>query len=82
MFGRRALTPYKLLFIVMTWIGCTGNLKLVWSVSDTFNGLMAIPNLIAVVLLYKEVFQATRAYLARKRKGRLNGIRHHFTRRG
>ena len=82
LFGRRALTPYKLLFIVMTWVGCTGSLKLVWSVSDTFNGLMAIPNLIAVVLLSREVFQATRAYLARKRKGRLNGIRHHFTRRG
>lgn len=65
LFGEKLVLPYKLLFIAMTTIGCVGNLQLVWSISDTFNGLMAIPNLIAVVCLSKKVFTITKEYLNR-----------------
>ena len=46
-------------------VGCVGHLELVWSLSDTFNGLMAIPNLIAVLFLSNQVFAITRDYVRR-----------------
>lgn len=42
---------YKIIFIIIIAIGATSDLKSVWAIADTFNGLMAIPNLIGVVLL-------------------------------
>jgi AGCS family alanine or glycine:cation symporter len=49
LFGTKASLPYRLLWIGFVYLGATGSLHVVWSVSDTLNGLMAIPNLIAVV---------------------------------
>ncbi len=51
LFGRRVVMPYRLLFLVFVFLGAVGALELVWDVADTFNGLMAAPNLIALVLL-------------------------------
>jgi AGCS family alanine or glycine:cation symporter len=48
--GRRAILPYRLAWIGFVFVGATGSLQLVWSVADTLNGLMAIPNLIGVIL--------------------------------
>ena len=66
LFGLKPILLYKLIFIGMTVIGCVGQLELVWDISDTFNGLMAIPNLIAILFLSGEVFSITKSYLARK----------------
>lgn len=55
LFGERAVTPYKVVFIAMVVVGAVGRLELVWGVSDMFNGLMAIPNLLALVLLRRQV---------------------------
>ena len=49
LFGTRALLPYRLLWIAFVFIGATGSLKVIWDVSDTLNGLMALPNLVAVL---------------------------------
>lgn len=49
LFGARAALPYRLLWLVAIYFGATGSLHVVWDVSDTLNGLMAIPNLIAVL---------------------------------
>jgi len=49
LFGTGALLPYRLLWIAFVFVGATGSLQLVWSVSDTLNGLMALPNLVAVL---------------------------------
>ena len=49
LFGAAAALPYRLLWIVFVYLGATGSLQVIWSVSDTLNGLMAIPNLIAVL---------------------------------
>jgi AGCS family alanine or glycine:cation symporter len=62
--------PYKFIFIAAIYLGCTSSLNLVWDVSDTFNGLMALPNLISVSLLGGEVLQMTRDYLRRGGKRR------------
>ena len=47
-------------------IGATMDLGLVWSIAETFNGLMVIPNLIAVALLSGTVFKLVKEYFVRK----------------
>lgn len=49
LFGSRAALPYRLVWLVFIYLGAVGSLHLVWDVADTLNGLMAIPNLIAVL---------------------------------
>jgi AGCS family alanine or glycine:cation symporter len=49
LFGARAVMPYKIAWLVFIYLGAVGSLHLVWDVADTLNGLMAIPNLIAVL---------------------------------
>ena len=56
---------YKEAFVLMIFIGCTMNLGLAWDLSDTFNGLMAIPNLIGVIALSPVVMKITKNYVAR-----------------
>ena len=47
--GPKAVVPYKIAWLVFIYLGAVGSLHLVWDVADTLNGLMAIPNLIAVL---------------------------------
>ena len=47
--GERAILPYRLLWVGMVWFGATGSLRLIWDIADTLNGLMAVPNLVAVL---------------------------------
>lgn len=54
------LLIYKFLFLVMIVLGATMKLSLVWGISDTLNGAMAIPNLIALILLSPVVFRLTK----------------------
>ena len=56
---------YKVVFSLLAIVGATGGLTLVWDIADTLNGLMAIPNIIALLLLSKVVFDTTKEYLAR-----------------
>ncbi|MEX0960738.1 MAG: sodium:alanine symporter family protein [Burkholderiales bacterium] len=51
LFGRKVVTPYRVLFLAFLFVGAVGGLEVVWSVADTLNGLMAAPNLIALILL-------------------------------
>lgn len=50
-FGHKIVLPYRLLFLVFLFVGAVGGLELIWDVADTLNGLMAAPNLIALILL-------------------------------
>jgi AGCS family alanine or glycine:cation symporter len=56
---------YKVVFSLLAIVGATGGLTFVWDVADTLNGLMAIPNLIALLMLSKVVITLTKEYLAR-----------------
>ncbi len=49
LFGARAAMPYRIAWLVFIYLGSVGSLHLIWDVADTLNGLMAIPNLIAVL---------------------------------
>lgn len=65
--GARAIVPYRLLWVVFLTIGATLDLGLILTVSDIFNALMAVPNLIALVLLSGIVFSLTREAEAEER---------------
>ena len=51
LFGKRGMLPYKILFIAVIVIGPVLSLDLVWTIANILNALMAVPNLIAVLLL-------------------------------
>ncbi|MEX0731459.1 MAG: sodium:alanine symporter family protein [Aquisalimonadaceae bacterium] len=51
LFGPKVILPYRVLFLLFLFIGAIGGLEVVWDVADTLNGLMAAPNLIALILL-------------------------------
>ena len=57
-----ALTIYKIVFILVCVVGATGSGKLMWDIADTLNGMMAIPNLVALLLLSGPVTGITRDY--------------------
>lgn len=69
LFGSKATVIYRVIFIVFIVFGATMNLQLAWDLSDTFNGLMAIPNLIGVLTLSPVVVKITANYVQRKMKG-------------
>lgn len=71
LFGLKAVPIYKCLFILVVVAGCTASLDLVWDLSDTFNGLMAMPNLIAITLLSGKVIEELKDYLKRAKKGEI-----------
>lgn len=64
LFGRRAVLPYRLTFLGFILIGATGGLVAVWEFADTLNGLMAAPNLVALVALAGVVVREKAALLA------------------
>lgn len=66
LFGTRATIVYKVIFVVCIVFGATMNFELAWSIADTLNALMAIPNLIGVLALSGTVFAITRNYTERK----------------
>lgn len=63
LFGRKGMIPYKLIFIFVLLVAPIIALDMVWTLSDIFNALMAIPNLIAVLLLSGLVVKETNYYL-------------------
>ena len=65
LFGIKATVGYKVVFVAFIIVGATMNLDLAWDLSDTFNGLMAIPNLIGVVSLSSLVYRITQNYVDR-----------------
>jgi AGCS family alanine or glycine:cation symporter len=67
LFGPKAATPYKLTWLVFIYLGAIGSLHLVWDVADTLNGLMAIPNLVAVLASLGLVRRLTREFFSTAR---------------
>ena len=59
---------YRLIYVAMVAIGPYLTVSMVWGIADIFNGLMAFPNLVALVLLSPAVARTTRDYLARLQK--------------
>ena len=66
LFGAKSVKPYTVIFCLVAVLGATVDLGLLWSIADTLNGLMAIPNLIALALLSPVVFKLTKEYFAKE----------------
>ncbi|MDO5795052.1 MAG: alanine:cation symporter family protein, partial [Turicibacter sp.] len=62
LFGVKSIKPYRIIFILMVGLGAFLQLEAVWLIADIVNGLMALPNLIAIVALSKVVVAETSAY--------------------
>ncbi len=63
LFGNKAILFYRIIYLGTVYLGCVLSLDLVWNLGDIFNGLMAIPNLIALILLSGLIVKETRKYL-------------------
>ncbi len=68
LFSKKAVIVYKILFIIFIVAGSAMDLHLVWGISDTLNGLMALPNLFAVLLLSGTVIKYTNDYKIKHKK--------------
>ncbi|MBQ0131195.1 MAG: alanine:cation symporter family protein, partial [Comamonas sp.] len=63
--------PFRLLWVLAVFIGAVVTLDVAWLVADTLNALMAIPNLIALILLSPVIVKMTREYFAARTKQKL-----------
>ena len=68
--GTKSTIVYKVVFVAFILVGATMSLDLAWDISDTFNGLMSIPNLIGVISLSPLVARITRNYVRRVLRGK------------
>ncbi|MGM9652850.1 MAG: alanine/glycine:cation symporter family protein [Eubacteriales bacterium] len=70
LFGTKSTLIYRIVFVAFIIVGATINLQLAWDISDTFNGLMALPNLIGVAALAPTVMRITKNYVDRVLKNK------------
>ena len=67
LFGPKAIKPYQVIYVLIIVVGATTDLGLVWDIADTLNGLMALPNLIALAALSGVVIKSTKEYFAKEK---------------
>ncbi|HFI0345766.1 TPA: alanine/glycine:cation symporter family protein [Streptococcus suis] len=67
LFGTKSILPYRLVFVAMVALGGFLKLDLIWTIADIVNGLMALPNLIALLALSPVIIKETRQYFAKKK---------------
>ena len=70
LFSEKVIKPFMVAYSLVAILGATANLGLMWNIAETFNGLMAIPNLIALFLLSGTVVKLTKEYFAGEGKGK------------
>ena len=68
LFGTSKIMIYRIIFVVIVLAGSMLEAQLAWDISDTFNGLMMLPNLIGVLVLSPQVMECTKNYVDRKLK--------------
>lgn len=68
LFGVKSIKPYRYIFILFIGVGAMAKLDIVWLLSDIFNGLMALPNLIGLLGLSSVVISETKDYFANLKK--------------
>lgn len=67
LFGTKSILPYRLLFVAMVALGGFLKLDFIWTIADIVNGLMALPNLIALLALSPVIIKETRQYFAKRK---------------
>ena len=71
-FGDKSVPIYRVIYVATVMLGTVLSMDMVWAAADTFNGLMAVPNLIALLLLSKVIVQETRDFKAKRASGELD----------
>jgi len=69
LFGTRGIMPFRVLWVLAIPVGAATDLGLIWLIADTLNAFMAIPNLIALLLLSPVVFTLSKSYFSRQADG-------------
>ncbi|MBC2604416.1 amino acid carrier protein [Puniceicoccus vermicola] len=64
LFGVKIILPYRILWVLAVPVGAVMDLRFIWNCADMLNGLMALPNLVALLLLSRVVFSLTRDYFS------------------
>ena len=67
LFGERVIKPFRVLWVLVIPVGALAELDFIWLVADTLNALMAIPNLVALLLLSPVVFKITQGYFEQQK---------------
>ncbi len=67
LFGSRVIMPFRVLWVLVIPVGALVELDFIWLVADTLNALMAIPNLVALLLLSPVVFKITQGYFEQQK---------------
>jgi AGCS family alanine or glycine:cation symporter len=68
LFGTRGVLPFRLLWVLAIPLGTLGELNMIWLLADTLNAFMAVPNLVALLLLSPLVFKLSREYFNKPRE--------------
>jgi AGCS family alanine or glycine:cation symporter len=68
LFGSKILIPFNIAYCLISIVGATTDLGLIWGISDTFNGFMTIPNLIAIFLLTPVVLKLIKEHFSKDKK--------------
>jgi len=63
LFGKKIIMPYKVVYVLFTFLGAIMSLGLVWNIADAMNALMALPNLLCIILLSGVIAKETNLYL-------------------
>jgi AGCS family alanine or glycine:cation symporter len=74
LFGRKAVVPYRVIYVIVAFLGATLALDIVWNIADTLNALMAIPNIVAVLLLSNVIAKETKHYLQQGNLDTADGV--------
>lgn len=65
LFSERIILPYRIVFCIFVYLGCVTKLEQVWNFADIMNGLMALPNLVALIVLSGVVVSETKGVLVK-----------------
>ena len=68
LFGVKIILPYRILWLLAIPVGAMGKLSMIWLFADVLNGLMAVPNLIALVVLSPVVFRLSKEYFLMEKR--------------
>ena len=62
--GEKAIYVFQIVFVVVVFVGCVSAIDVVWELADLFNGLMAVPNLLALIFLSPTIIKLTNDFFA------------------
>jgi AGCS family alanine or glycine:cation symporter len=66
LFGPKAIIPYRIVYVIMHYVGATVSLGLIWNLGDIFLGVVILPNLLALLILSPKIVELTRSYFERQ----------------